>query len=122
MNEETLLYRQIHPTFIQKGTITSQAFVPTPKDESKLSCYNGGLITAEKSYRHYTEELLQVSAGVMGITANECRAVQLKSVADGEPFPEHAHIPFDGLSNGETRKAGQKLRDYALQRGWLFQP
>lgn len=122
MTHDTLLLRQIHPSFVQKGVVTSQAFVPTPKDESKLSVYNGDLVSAEQSYQHYTEILKQVSSGVMGVKVSECQATGLTPVADGVPFAEHAHIPFDGLSNGQFRKCGQKLRDFATRRGWQFQP
>jgi hypothetical protein len=37
MTPETLLLRQIHPSFVQAGRVTSQAFRPTPKDGSLLS-------------------------------------------------------------------------------------
>jgi len=39
MTENTLLLRQVHPSFVQDGKITSQVFRPTPKDENKLSMY-----------------------------------------------------------------------------------
>jgi len=48
MTDETLVHRQIHPSFVQAGFPTSQAFRPTPKDESKLSVYDGDMITAVK--------------------------------------------------------------------------
>ena len=46
MTSETLLLRQIHPSFVQKGRVTSQAFRPTPKDEHLLSVDNGDKIAA----------------------------------------------------------------------------
>ena len=52
MNNETLLLRQIHPSFIQAGHITSQAFRPTPKDQNKLSVYDGDQISAEDAWQH----------------------------------------------------------------------
>ena len=36
-----LLHRQVHPSWIQEGRITSQAFSPTPKDLGLLSVYLG---------------------------------------------------------------------------------
>lgn len=53
MTEATLLLRQIHPTFIQYGRVTSQAFRPTPKDEDQLSVDNGDMITAEEACRAF---------------------------------------------------------------------
>ncbi len=59
MTEKTLLLRQIHPLFIQEGRVTSQAFRPTPKDQKKLSVYDGDLITAERSWVHFRDRGLQ---------------------------------------------------------------
>ena len=41
MTDETLLLRQVHPSFLQDGVVSSQVFRPTPKDECKLSAYDG---------------------------------------------------------------------------------
>lgn len=68
MNLETLLLRQINPSFIQNGRVTSQAFRPTPKDENKLSVYDGDQITPEDSWRHFTLNPLCSSAGVMAVS------------------------------------------------------
>ena len=57
MNDATLMLRQIHPSFIKQGQITSQAFRPTIKDDKKLSVYDNDMITAEKAYEHYTKKL-----------------------------------------------------------------
>ena len=54
VDSETLFLRQIHPTFVQNGRPTSQAFRPTPKDENQLSVYNG-----ENDYRCRILALLQ---------------------------------------------------------------
>ena len=57
MTPETQLLRQINPSFIKKGRITSQVFSPTPKDKKKLSVYDGDLITPEEAWAHFTEQL-----------------------------------------------------------------
>lgn len=56
MNNDTSLLRQIHSTFIISGgvSVTSQAFRPSPKDEKKLSVYDGDQFSAEESWNHYT--------------------------------------------------------------------
>lgn len=64
MNPTTLLYRQVNPSWIQSGRVTSQAFKPTPKDERRLSVYDGDLITPADAWRHYTESLGFSSVGV----------------------------------------------------------
>jgi hypothetical protein len=53
MTDTSLIHRQVHPSFVQAGSIssqvfsvTSQVFKPTPKDLGKLSVYNGEKYTA----------------------------------------------------------------------------
>ena len=120
MNDATLLLRQIHPGFLQNDRVTSQAFRPTPKDEKKLSVYDGDLTTPGQSYRHYTEELRLSSTGVMAVTASECRAIDLSPASDPEPFPEHAVIDFSGLSEKAIKTKAKILKSRAMARGWLY--
>ena len=63
MNNDTLLLRQVHPSWIQNGRVTSQAFTPTPKDNGHLSSYDGDMISAEAAWRHYTNKLGYESSG-----------------------------------------------------------
>lgn len=74
MTSGTLLFRQVNPSWVKLGRITSQAFMPTAKDRGRLSTYDGDRITAENSWRHYTRELGFRSAGVLAVTVGECEA------------------------------------------------
>ncbi|NTU49720.1 MAG: hypothetical protein HGA87_02290 [Desulfobulbaceae bacterium] len=123
MNNETLLYRQVNPTWIQQGKITSQVFRPTPKDKKKLSAYDGEQITAENSWRHFTNELSNSSVGVMGVTVDECQQQQLNTISDAKTFPEHVLIDFAShVTKSEIVKTSKTLRSFADSRGWLYQP
>lgn len=122
MEPELLLYRQVHPTFVQAGRVTSQAFRPTKKDNDRLSVYDSSLIDAPASFLHYTEQLELDSCGVLGITVGECETVDLVPVSDPVPFPEHVVIDFTGLSNGAADKKAKILRKLADARGWQYQP
>jgi hypothetical protein len=117
----TLLLRQIHPSFVQAGRVTSQAFRPTPKDESLLSVYDGDQITAENSWSHFTSQKDCKSAGVMAVTVDECAAEALIARPDPVPFPEHIVIDFTGLANNQCEKKSKKLKAKAEARGWLYQ-
>ena len=121
MKPETLLYRQIHPDFVQNGRPTSQAFRPTPKDENKLSAYHGDKIQPKASWDHYTGVLGYASVGVMGITNAECAAQSLPVHSDGIPFPEHCSIDFSSLTKSATEKIAKNLAMDAVARGWLYQ-
>jgi hypothetical protein len=122
MNQETPLWRQIHPSFVADGHPGSQAFRPTPKDQSRLSFDDGGLIAAEQAWRRYTEERELQSLGVLGVLVGECVSEGLRVIPDGVPDPEHVSVDFTGKSNGERKSIAKRLRDYALGRGWQFGP
>jgi len=120
MTDATLMLRQIHPSFIKQGQITSQAFRPTIKDDKKLSVYDNDMITAEKAYEHYTKKLLKSSAGVMAVSVKECNELSLPVVSDSASFPEHAFIDFSDYSYPQSEKLAKKLRQKAVERYWLY--
>ncbi len=120
MNSNTLLLRQIHPSFLQGGRASSQAFNPTPKDEKKLSAYDGDMIEPLESYNHYTTTLNMSSAGILGVTVEECEVLFLQPKSDPEPFPEHVLIDFSDHGTSARKKKAKKLKYKAEQRGWLL--
>ncbi len=121
MTHETLLLRQIHPSFVQGGVVTSQAFRPTPKDDDLLSVDDGDRISAPAAWDRHTGEFGCRSDGVMAVTVAECATLDLPVAADGEPYPEHASVVFAGLTGGQRDRAAKKLRYWATDRGWLYQ-
>jgi len=120
MNKDTLLLRQIHPSFIQNDRVTSQVFRPTPKDEKKLSVYDGDMIDPMAAFEHYTQQLKLASVGVMGVTVDECSALNLPCQSDPEPFSEHAIIDFSHLAENAITKKSKLLKKKAEIRGWLY--
>ncbi|MDD2724199.1 MAG: hypothetical protein PHH59_09300 [Methylovulum sp.] len=121
MNAETLLLRQINPSFIQNGRVTSQAFRPTPKDENKLSVYDGDQISPENSWIHFTSNPQCRSDGVMAISHEQCDEQSIPVIPDGIPFPEHAYLNFSNMSKGEIERKAKALVSKAKERGWLYQ-
>jgi hypothetical protein len=121
MKDQTLLLRQIHPNFLQNGRVSSQAFRPTPKDEQRLSVYDGDRIDPEPAYQHYTETLCFQSSGVMAVTVSECGALALPVASDPMPlFPEHVVIDFSAYSKKATEKKAKQLKAMAEVRDWLY--
>lgn len=120
MNPDTLLWRQIHPSFLEGGRPGSQAFRPTPKDQDRLSFDDGSRIEAEASWRRFTQVQGLQSVGVLGVRVAECTAEELAVEADGIPEPEHVSVDFRGKSNGVRKTISKKLRDLAMERGWQF--
>ena len=122
MNCNTLLFRQVHPSWLRNGEPTSQAFNPTAKDKGYLSVYDGDLITAEESWLHYTQELGLASVGVIAVTFAECAALELPVTPDPAPFPSHVIIHFTGYTNARIRNKAQLLSRFANQRSWQYRP
>ena len=123
MQTTTPLLRQIHPNWLKDGHILSIAFRPFPKDVGLLSVYDGDLIAPEASWKHYTENLGNKSAGVWAVTVGETKACRLVARADTVGyFAEHAVIDFSGHAEKEQKAKSKILASHAEARGCLFQP
>jgi hypothetical protein len=124
MKSITLLLRQIHPNFFQKGKLTSQSFIPFPKDNLKISVYDGEFIKPEDSYNHYTQDCHLQSIGVWGISNSEVSAIGLTSERDPLPdSPYHALVNFSTISAKSVRRIlALKLMALAEARGCLYKP
>lgn len=121
MTDDTLLLRQVHPGFIQQNRPSSQVFRPTPKDENRLSVYDGDMIAAEPSWRHYTDVLGRKSVGVLAITVRECSDQELTAAPSPDVFEQHVHVDFGVCTANQAEKKGKKLLASAMARGWLYQ-
>lgn len=121
MNDQTKLLRQVHPSFIQNGNVTSQVFRPTPKDDAKLSFYDGDQIDPKASHKHFTAGTNYKSCGVLGVTVRECAELTLSVEPDPEEFPEHVLVDYSSLSKKQSERAAKILRAKAEDRGWLYQ-
>jgi len=120
MTENTLLLRQIHPVWIQEGRVTSLAFKPTKKDNRRLSVHDGDQISAEAAWEYHTDHLAFASAGVMGISVNECQFLSLPVVPDPANHPAHVLVRFDGCSSSQVDSRAKALRTAAVSRGWQY--
>lgn len=121
MTAATLLHRQVNPVWVQAGRITSQVFKPTPKDEKRLSVYDGDQITAEDAWGHFTGSLGHSSVGVVAVTVGECAQQELPAEPDSTPFPEHVLIRFDDCSKSQIEKKAKHLKKAAETRGWQYE-
>jgi len=117
MKDETILLRQGHPSFVENGETTSQAFFPFPKDNGKLSVDDGDLTTPEAAYELYTKLQRLESDGTWGISCEEVTSTGLAYGPDPLPVnPAHALIDFGTRSEKECRKLARKLKAFANAR------
>lgn len=119
MTNDTLLLRQIHPSFVKDGRPGSRAFRPTKKDNYELSTYDGDMIDAAGSFFHYRKRGLS-SAGVCAVAVKECSSESLQVEATPEYFDEHVSIKFEGLSNSQIKNKSAVLVNCAVNRGWQY--
>ena len=122
MNNDTLLFRQVHPNWVKGEKLVSLAFRPFPKDENCLSVYDGELIGADASWQHYTGSGY-ASVGVWAVTPGETQSLDLpaRSATEGH-FPEHCVIDFAAHVEKEQKKKSKLLTHKAEQRGRIFRP
>lgn len=111
----------MNPFWVQRNQVTSQAFRPTLKDEFKRSVYDGDLINSENSWIHFTSTLGFPSVGTLAVNVDECTIEELETYSDPEPFPEHAVIDFGGNGKKQIERKSKKLRNTAIDRGWLYE-
>jgi hypothetical protein len=129
---DSLFYRQVNPSWLADGVPSSLAFGPMPKDEDKLSVDDASKVSAEGSWRHFTEALGWRSVGTWAVSMGEVEeagdllvAASPEMVAE-DPVknnPAHCHVDFSGIaSKGQKKKRAQHLAIKATERGCLFQP
>jgi hypothetical protein len=120
---KTVLLRQVHPQFMPGGQLSSQAFLPFPKDKGKLSVYDGGAISAAEAFAHYSAYLKNASAGIWGVDCAEVTTIGLTPVSDPlEGFASHALIDFTAHPEKSFRRLAKQLKACALARGCLYSP
>src|SRR3954453_6490685 len=121
LNCAPLVHRQVNPSWVQQGRVTSQVFKPTPKDNRRLSVYDGDQVSAFHAWLHYTTELGLTSVGVLAVTVAECETLDLAAEPDPAPFPAHAVIRFDACTPSQIEKKAKRLKAAGEARGWLHQ-
>lgn len=116
-----MLLRQVHPNWVEDGVPSSQAFVPTKKDEGKLSIARGSTTSSEAAFKHYTTVQQMESAGTWGVTVGEALEAGVNSF--DEPWdnvPAHGFVDFRGRTRRQAERNGKLLVARARVRGRLY--
>jgi hypothetical protein len=125
MDNDTLLLRQVHPSWmvgdsISQQVFSSQTFKPTPKDGGLLSMYNGNVFEPHAAYEHFTNNKNLPSVGVVAVIPKECETIPVPVLEDNNPFEGHCSLDYRKLSSNGMKKAASTLKAFAQQRGWLY--
>lgn len=122
---DEVLFRQIHPNFIQDGEPASDRFKPQPNDAGLMSLDRGSLTTAAASHALYTSTGRQ-SAAVFGVTVGEfqaetvpCQDDPLAATATAPANPAHALADYTGHADKAQKNISKRLKRKAVARGQL---
>ena len=103
--------------------ITSQVFIPFPRDDGMLSVDDGDLISASEAHTYYTQILGNESDSVWSVSNTEAHGETVPGIPTPEPGrPSHASIDFRGKTDKECRKIAKKLKALAAARGCQYLP
>ena len=124
-DDDEVLLRQIHPSFVQAGEPSSQPFAPTPKDDNKLSVDRGTMTTPAASHALFTGNG-HASVAVYGLSVGEfgeenlpCHSDPLAATATEAANPAHAYADYAAHVPAQQKNRAKRLKRHALARGQL---
>lgn len=120
-DQDEVQFRQVHPNWMEEGEPSRLAFIPTRKDEGKLSLDRSATTSAKASFTDFREQGLKSDA-VFGLTPAEFADAPNSVKCYSSPLdnnPHHSHAEFTELSNSQKKSKSQSLRLQALARGKL---
>ncbi len=129
VDDDEILFRQVHPDLYLDGTLASSAFQPTAADKGQLSVDRSSLTDTAASFALYVENGLKsratygVSVGQFGAEGISCHSDPLAATALLQANPAHAYADYTGIASPKAeKKKAQRLRDKAVERGCLHPP
>lgn len=125
INDDEILFRQIHPDFFDKGEPSSNRFIPSSADQGKLSVDRGSLVSAQASHAAYVASG-RLSAAVFGLTVGEFRSESISCFEDPiaaspgvSANPAHALADYSVHSYSQQKLVAKRLKRLAIARGQL---
>ncbi|MDD1536094.1 MULTISPECIES: hypothetical protein [unclassified Bradyrhizobium] len=127
-NAHEVLFRQIHPKFIENGEPSSDRFRPSAQDQNMLSLDRSALITASEAHAQYVATGKQ-SAAVFGVSVAEFAKESLTCVEDPIPVkettpanPAHCLADYSPHALKDQKLIAKRLKRVAIARGRLHPP
>ena len=120
-----VLFRHIHPNFMEDGEPSSDRFRPSEKDENLLSVDRSALVTAADAHAFYVGNG-RAAVAVFGISVAEFNSEDISCSEDPTPAtdtkkanPAHALANYAKHSAKSQKNIAKKLKRLALERGQL---
>ena len=120
-DQDEVQFRQVNPSWMENNEPSRLAFLPTGKDEGKLSMDRSATTKAKASFDDFKALGLN-SDGVYGLTPMEFASNPNPVECFESPLDNnlhHSHAEFSILSKSEKKLKSQELRRKALTRGKL---
>lgn len=118
-DHDEVQFRQVNPSWVENDGPSRLAFIPTKKDDDKLSMDRSASTNAKTSFDDFRALGLN-SHGVYGLTPQEFSEEPYPVECFESPLdsnPHHSHAEFNGLSRSQKKTKSQNLRRKALARG-----
>lgn len=123
-----VLFRQIHPNFMEGGEPASDRFRPSERDKNMLSVDRSSRTTAAQSHALYTGNGL-ASAAVYGLSVGEFGAEAIECIEDPIEASEgaaanyaHALANYSPHTLKDQKLKAKRLKRVAVARGRLHPP
>jgi len=124
-NSDEVLFRQIHPNYIQNGEPASDRFKPQPNDAGLMSVDRSALTDAAASHALYISAGRK-SGAVYGVTVGEfieeainCRNDPLEATEDAPANSAHALADYTSHEERKWKNISKRLTLKAKARGCL---
>jgi len=114
VNERCL--RNVHPTHIHNGVLSSQVFTPSERDAGKRSTARNSLVSPKEHFEEF-KSLGNDSEGVWAVDPTVIQNSDLRWVDDSESVTNppaikgHAYIDFraPGMSRGKIKRSAREI-------------
>lgn len=120
-----VLFRHIHPNFMENGEPSSDRFRPSEKDENLLSVDRSALVSAANAHALYVGNG-RVAVAVFGVTVAEFSSEDISCAKDPTPEtatekanPAHALASYAKHLPKSQKNIAKKLKRLAVERGQL---
>lgn len=124
-DDHEVMYRQIHPNYMKKGLPASNRFMPSGRDQNKLSVDRGSMLSPAESHAAYTSNGLQ-SAAVYGVSVGDFREEKIstrpdpvEAAHDKPGNPAHALADYAPHDEVAQKQIALRLCGKAISRGVL---
>ncbi len=124
--KDDLLFRQVHPKYMNEGRFTPEVFLLSSSDYGLLSVAHAAKTSAEDAYRRHIK-LGRASVAVVAVSVSECEEYAVPAYEDPtNDDAAHAVIDHRAFLPDDKKKERRRIRELlalkADERGIAYRP